>query len=32
MAHIFKRNDIWYIRYKDETNKWRYVSCGKDAK
>lgn len=31
MAYAVKRKSIWYIRYKDETNKWHYVSCGKDA-
>ena len=31
MAYAVRRNSIWYVRYKDETNKWHYVSCGKDA-
>jgi hypothetical protein len=31
MAYAFKRNNIWYVRYKDETNTWSYISCGKDA-
>ena len=31
MAHAIKRKKIWYIRYKDEANKWRYVSCGRQA-
>ncbi len=31
MAHAFKRNNIWYIRYKDESGKWKTKSCCKDA-
>ena len=31
MAHSFRRNGIWYIRYKDETGRWKTKSCSKDA-
>ena len=31
MAYLLKRKKIWYVRYKNEQNKWRYKSCGKSA-
>ena len=31
MAYAFKRGNIWYIRYKDESGRWQTKSCGKDA-
>ncbi|HUI91605.1 MAG TPA: tyrosine-type recombinase/integrase [Chitinivibrionales bacterium] len=31
MAYAFKRKNIWYIRYKDENDKWEIKSCGKNA-
>ena len=32
MASLFKRNGIWYVRYKDRSGSWISESCGKDAK
>lgn len=31
MAYAFKRKNIWYVRYKDESHEWQLKSCGKDA-
>lgn len=31
MAYFFKRNSIWYVRYKDVSGKWVKKSCGKNA-
>lgn len=32
MAHAFRRDGVWYVRYKSETGIWKKKSCGKDAK
>ncbi|MBF0431846.1 MAG: hypothetical protein HQK83_11235 [Fibrobacteria bacterium] len=31
MAHLMKHRKIWYVRYKDQTGKWRKTSCGRKA-
>lgn len=31
MASKFRRNGIWYIKYKDVDGKWKNYSCGPDA-
>ena len=31
MAHKYKRDGVWYIRYKNEAGKWKNKSCGKKA-
>lgn len=31
MATKFKRNGIWYIKYKDPAKQWKNITCGKNA-
>ncbi|MCP4648617.1 MAG: tyrosine-type recombinase/integrase [PVC group bacterium] len=31
MAKSYKRDGIWYVRYKDRDGRWRKKSCGKKA-
>lgn len=31
MASIFKRGDVYYVQYLDESKKWKMESCGKGA-
>jgi integrase len=31
MAHAEKYGKYWYVRYKDESGKWRWMACGRKA-
>ena len=32
MAHVFREGGVYYVRYKDESGKWRKISAGRHAK
>ena len=31
MAHSFRRGRLWYIRFKNESGKWKAKACGEKA-
>lgn len=31
MATKFKRGEVWYVKYKDQSAKWKNITCGRNA-
>lgn len=31
MAKLWKRDNVWYVKYRDIDGRWKKTSCGKDA-